>query len=270
MRAHPLYLVGLLLGLAATAAAAGPATKTDPGEVLFRSAFEQQLSPDRRVQVLERVVKEHPESPFADDALWVLGEAARRQQITMRVLYYWQFLVARWPAIHLEDYTRSLDFYRASPVGSIQHLLEMEGTLFTPQPGRIVTGVGAESFAYSNAAAFNPAPMLVWEELGDCYARLGKPALAATAYGRSMAVSPAGGKLSGRFRDRLNEKLQTQRAKAEGRPAVPAARPAAPAAPEKPAQTPETDAPEKDEQHAAAPAPAAAPSAPATGTAASD
>ncbi len=268
MRAYPLYLVGLLTVLAATASAAEPPTKTEPGEALFRSAFEQQLEPDRRVHVLERVVKEHPKSPFADDALWVLGEAARRQGRTMRVLYYWQFLVARWPAIHLEDYTRSLDFYRTSPVGGIAHLLELEGTLFTPQRGHIVTGTGVESFAYSNAVAFNPAPMLVWEELGDCYARLGKSDLAATAYSRSMAVAPVGGKLSGRFRLRLNEKLEAARAKAERAAqtvAATAVRPKAGPAPGKKPKSPDAAPPKKPDEQAAAPA-----SAPATGTAASD
>ncbi len=258
MRTYAPFCIGLLLALAATAAAAEGPQKPDQAQALFRSAFEQQLEPDRRVQVLERIVKEHPESPWADDALWVLGEAARRQQLPRRVLYYWQFLMARWPGVHLEDYTRSLEFYRLSPVGGIEHLLEAEGTLYSRRPGRVIPGNEADSFAYSNAVAFNPAPMLVWEELGDCYARLGKRDLAAAAYRRALAAAPVSGSLSGRFRQRMGGKLEAERAEApDGAKA---------AAPNPEAQPAHAAAPEP----AAPPAQAAAPAAPASGTAASD
>jgi hypothetical protein len=226
MRSRALFGIGLLLALAALCSdrvsAAQPAEKPDEAEALFHSAFEQDLAPADRVKVLERIVKEHAESPWADDALWVLGEAARRQRLCLRVVYYWQFLVSRWPAAHLEDYTRSLDFYRLSPVDALQRLLEAEGTLYTPQPGRIIPGKEAQAFVYKNAAAFNCVPMLVWEELGDCYSQLDKPDLSAAAYARALAASPVGGQLSQRFRDRITRKQELEHARAAGGPAAPA------------------------------------------------
>jgi hypothetical protein len=230
MRAYVPVCIGLLLATCAAAAGAraaddGAGRKPDAAQALFRSAFEDHLAPAERVEVLERVAKEHSDSPWADDALWVLGEAARRQHLTMRVLYYWQFLVTRWPAVHLEDYTRSLEFYHISPVGCVEHLLEMQGDLFLPQRGHVIPGKEAQAFAYKNAVAFNPAPMLVWEELGDCYALLDKQDLAAEAYARSLAAAPPAGDFARSFRVRVNDKMQLAGGKASA--VTPAATPAA-------------------------------------------
>ena len=167
-------------------------------QALFRSAFAEQVSPADRVKILERVVKEQADSLWADDALWVLGAAARRQGLSTRVVYYWQFLISRWPAAHLEDYTRTLDVYRLSPASGIQRVLEAEGRLYVPQPGHVISGKDASAFVYNNAVAFNPVPMLVWEGLGDCYSELAKPDLAASAYAKVLAAAPAEGQWTAR------------------------------------------------------------------------
>ena len=225
MRGRPLLATIVLLALmpAAVARAAGAQAgqKADDPEALFRSAFAQEVTPTDRVKLLERVVKEDADSAWADDALWVLGEAARRQGLSARVVYYWQFLISRWPAVHLEDYTRTLDVYRLSPVAGVQQLLEAEGTLYAPERGRVIAGKETGAFVYNNAVAFNSVPMLVWEGLGDSYAELGKHELAVAAFGKALAAAPAGGPMSDRFHERIAQKQDKEKARVASGAAAP-------------------------------------------------
>lgn len=204
----------LLLILAAHLALApsGPAAAAEePGagsEAVFRGAFSEAVSPEVRVRTLERVVIEYPDSPWADDALWVLGEAARRQGLHQRVVYYWQYLMGVRPDVALEDYTRSLEIHRTSELA--QALLYVEGTGLSYRRQGGVTSRGGKVFV--NVEPYSPAPMLVWEGLADCYEQLGKPELALKAYRAALESAPDGGQWAPLYRrqiQRLEESLET-------------------------------------------------------------
>jgi len=141
------------------------------------------------------------------------GRGARRQGLTYRVVYYWQLLISRWPDVRLEEYTRRLDIYRCSPAGSIERMLAMEGTLYSLAPGRVKATDEANAFVVSNAVAYNPLPLVIWEELGDCYSRMGKPQLSLAAYDKALAAAPSAGQWAQRVRERLASKQQKERPK---------------------------------------------------------
>ena len=86
----------------ARGADAGDADAPDPEDEAaagahYRDALLNAVTPGERVQALEQVVKDHPKSRWADDALWVLGEAARQGSRHDLVVYYWHALVAAYP-----------------------------------------------------------------------------------------------------------------------------------------------------------------------------
>lgn len=192
-----LAILGALAALLPGVMAAEPTASDDPGAE-FRAAFEEGVPPVRSARILVRLVKEHPRSEWADDALWVLGEAARRQKRPDRVVYFWQYLMASKPDAELEEFTRSLELYRRSPLGSIMVVLEAEGTAYVPD-----AEAKAQGRAFFVAKPFNAVPMSVWEELGRSYLRLGKPSLALKAYQRALACAPEHGRWKGRYRTRI-------------------------------------------------------------------
>ncbi|MHC4592359.1 MAG: tetratricopeptide repeat protein, partial [Planctomycetota bacterium] len=211
-----------LLALASPAPAA-PAEEPGAGpEATFRWAFTDAISPEVRVRTLERVVIEHPDSPWADDALWVLGEAARRQGLHQRVVYYWQYLMGVRPDVALEEFTCSLGIHRTSQLAQVY--VEGTGLSYRRQGG--VTSQGGKVFV--NVQPYSPAPMLVWEGLADCYEQLGKPELALKAYRAALESAPGGGQWAPLYRkgiERLERSLETLPARAssegEAKAAVP-------------------------------------------------
>jgi hypothetical protein len=148
-----------------------------------------------RVRLLERIAKEHPDSEWADDAVWVLGEAARREERLGRVLYYWQFLLGRWPGARLEDYTRSLQVYRDSPMPAIESMLRAQGQGYVRRQEPVIEGSRGSMHLLRNAQRFNALPMTVWTELAECYRRLDKPRLALRCYRKALQAAPPGGSL---------------------------------------------------------------------------
>jgi tetratricopeptide (TPR) repeat protein len=175
-------------------------------EAVFRRVFAEEMEPTERVSELERLVKEHRQSRWADDALWVLGEAARQQKCTERAVYYWQFLMAFRPDVELEEFTRSLPLYGASRLPQVYLHLEAAGLTYVRREG-----VAAEpNGLFVNARPFNPVPMVVWQELGRALAQLGKLELAVKAYGRALAAAPEGSHWVGTYQaatERLERKL---------------------------------------------------------------
>jgi len=194
-------------------------------EDAYRQAFEDDLTPTDRVAALERIVKEHPESRWADDALWALGEAARQQQLSRRVIYYWQYMMGRVMQPRLEPYTRTLPLYRTSSLRRAEYLLEVEGAAFQqPKPrddGKEQDGrelrqapsvVKAGGRVFLDCRPFNPVPMVVWGELGARYERLGRLRLALSSYQRAAARAPETGRWAADFRVRvegLQQRLKT-------------------------------------------------------------
>jgi len=212
-----LAVLGALVALLPGVMAADQAPIRDPGAE-FRAAFAEGLGPGQSARMLVRLVKEHPQSEWADDALWVLGETARRQRQPGRVVYFWQYLMAKEPGAELEEFTRSLELYRRSPLRSIMVLMEAEGTAYVPD-GRGIPD--ARSFFI--AKPFNAVPMSVWEELGRSYLTLGKPALALKAYRRALACAPEQGRWKDTYRARmqkLQSRLEATRARASGQEPV--------------------------------------------------
>jgi tetratricopeptide (TPR) repeat protein len=168
-------------------------------EAAFRQAFAPQLTPEGRVDALERVVKEHGASRWADDALWVLGEAARQQDLPRATVYYWQCLLCRWPDPELEAHTEELEIYRASKAYNLAVLLDMEGTTYVADGRRRRSADGSVML---NARPANPVAIVAWEELAAAYERLGMLRTALGASRRALAAAPAGGQWASRCQSR--------------------------------------------------------------------
>lgn len=215
-----LLTAGLILALVLSAAAAWGEDEPSEAEAKFRAAFADTIGPRERVEALEKVAKDHPDSPWADDALWALGEAARQQRMATRTIYYWQYLMGCRPDFRLEDFTRRQAVYRRSPLPGLLYLLRVDGSAYSRSEAKVVSGEGGRSFVYKNVETFDPAPLLVWEGLGDGYRRLKRPLLAAKAYAKAVELAPEKGEWAVGYRQRLKEKRQTVRssAGAGGRP----------------------------------------------------
>ena len=218
-----LAFLALLGTLAASALAqTDEAPPADVGK-MFRRVFTETMKPVERVQALERIVKEHPDSEWADDALWVLGEAARRQQLAYRVVYYWQYMMARPAQPRLEAFTRTLPLYRKSSLSRVVFLLEAEGVSLLPTPAapppRKSTDEGASApqqvtrtreRLFLGCRPFNAVPMVVWAELGACYEQVKKPRLALRAYRKALKAAPGTGRWPENYRacvERLEKRV---------------------------------------------------------------
>jgi len=190
-------LVAVLLALAIIPAGGARAQQQlQEAEAAFRAAFAGEIEPEERVAALERVVKEHADSAWADDALWALGEAARQQQSTDKVIYYWQYLMSRRPDVELEDLTRSLPLYQASRLPQAYAYLEATGMTYVHHDGV----EKEEASVFVNAKPFNPVPMLVWEELGRSFVERDKLKLALKAYDKALEAAPPGGRWQRSYR----------------------------------------------------------------------
>jgi len=174
------------------AAVQAPGTAETPGddvERTFRGAFTDEMAPVERVRVLERLAKEHPDSKWAADALWVLGEAAREQGLPERVVYYWQYLMGSDPEVELQPFTRSQPIYLNSGLPPVSYYLSATGLGYAPHEGL----AAKDGTYFYNAKPFNPAPMLVWDGLGHAYEDLGRTELALKAYKKALECAPTGG-----------------------------------------------------------------------------
>lgn len=218
MVAQRLFVCLMVLLLAAPAVRPEPAQETagDP-EAAFRLGFAEELSPGERVQALERVVKEHPEGKWADDALWVLGEAARQQELDRRVVYYWQLLMAARPAVELEEFTRGRPVYQASGLPQVVFFLETAGMTYVREDGTFTRS----DRVFLNVRRFNPVPMLVWEGLGRSYQTLEKLDLALKAYRKALESAPPRGPWGRKYAqsiEKVERALEAENAKnqAEG------------------------------------------------------
>jgi len=189
--------------LLAQRAAQDEQTAIDAVEQGFRNALTREMTPAERVQVLERLAKEHPDSKWADDALWVLGEAARQQGLAQRVVYYWQYLIGSKPDVELEEFTRSQELYRRSGLAQAAYYLQATGLNYLPQEG--MASMGGTYFV--NAKPFNAVPMFVWDGLAHAYQDLGRPKLALKAYRKALECAPAAGPWTRSYLDRV-ETLQ--------------------------------------------------------------
>ncbi|MGD2176129.1 MAG: hypothetical protein PVJ27_12050 [Candidatus Brocadiaceae bacterium] len=216
-RAAAIFLVTACAALTPLSAAEDDAR--DEPETIFQRAFTQAMEPTERVRALESLAKEHPDSRWSDDALWVLGEAARRQQDGPRVLCYWQYLMTKRPDAVLEDYTRTLPIYRNSALPQVELLLVSEGNAFRSTDNRVLTGETGRVYLMNNAERFNPLPMVVWAELAGHYKRAGRGRLGLRAYRKALEAAPSQGRWAESCRARiraLEERLEAQAQTPEG------------------------------------------------------
>ncbi len=186
MRAIPALLAVAAVVTMGTAAAQ---TDAEPPKAVFERAFARETGPVERVRLLECLAKEHPACSWSDDALWILGEAARQQGNTALMARYWQYLVTSRPDVKLEEATCELAVYRASAVPQVRHLLVAEGKAYVRQHPRVIDG--GDWHVVQNARRLNVVPMVVWGDLAAFYEKMGRPRLALKAYRRAMQSAPA-------------------------------------------------------------------------------
>ncbi|MFW6118955.1 MAG: tetratricopeptide repeat protein [Planctomycetota bacterium] len=187
-----------------TTAAPAAQDSAQAGRV-FRRVWTEEMPPAEKVRLLESIVKDHPRSDWADDALWALGEAARQEGLPERMMQYWHYLLSARPDVRLEDYTCSLPLYRRSGLPQVEMLLLAEGQSFVPRRRDVLSSDGAEMFMMRNARRFNPVPMTVWGELAECYRRGGRLSLALKAYRKALEAAPESGRLRERYSERMHE-----------------------------------------------------------------
>ncbi|NLW50155.1 MAG: hypothetical protein GXY85_04835 [Candidatus Brocadiaceae bacterium] len=168
----------------------GPAVPVveDPAEV-FALACEPDADAKTQCADLVRIAKEWPESDWADDALWVLGETARRNRRPAEVVYYWQYLMAAYPETRLEGRTRSLAVYVHSGLAQVEMYVQQTGQCYKLTEGKRRDG----DRVFYNAVPFSALPMFVWSGLGESYEELGRLSLAAKAFERAERSAPTGG-----------------------------------------------------------------------------
>jgi tetratricopeptide (TPR) repeat protein len=176
----------------------------DDPRTAFLTGLAPGCPPGERVSVMERIVKEFPDSDWADDALWVLGEACRQQRNLTGALRYWQYLVSRWPEVELEGETRVLDLFQASSAAWSEFLLTVEGLSFRPDTPRANVDPASGTYLTHSAAKVNTVPMAVWYDLGQVYEGLGCHEVASRAYRRARALVPAGCRLAEMYQTRAD------------------------------------------------------------------
>lgn len=157
----------------------------DPAEA-FRQAFAGEMKREDAVTLLQRIAKECPDSVWADDALWALGQDARNRKDHRRVIYYWQFLMAARPDVQLEDFSREQELYRRSGLPEARYYLEATGQTYRRGDGRQARG----RTLFVDAKPVNPVPVRVLEGLGEAYERLGQYELALRAYRKGVEHAP--------------------------------------------------------------------------------
>ncbi len=192
-------------------AAAWPAGHARAGEdaspaELYRRALVEPMPAAERVRLLELLVREHEESAWADDALWLLGECARQRGDARRVVYYWQLLAGRGGVLKLDELTRAQIPYRLSRAAQATFYLEATGQRYVAGSG------GAAGGALIKAEPVDVAMMTVWEGLAHAYLALGRPSLALGAYGAALGHAPPRSPWADQYREavaRLQARAQS-------------------------------------------------------------
>ena len=202
-------LVVILLAMTALTAAQPPAAAPpqdgpDEPEATFRRAVLEEPEAKERVAALKQIVKEHPDSAWADDALWLLGEAARKEERWDGVVRYWHVLMAGKRKAELEDLTKSLPVYKASGLPQVSFYVARMGLKYVYKGGvRVKSRQGGRLFY--DVEPFNPLPMAVWAGLGRAYDALEKPSLSLKSYRKAAKSAPSAGPWRRRYEERVRD-----------------------------------------------------------------
>jgi tetratricopeptide (TPR) repeat protein len=187
--------------MAVASAGASPDDPTGQAavEAAFRAALQAGPRSAEQVRLLEQVAKEGPQTRWADDALWMLGEMARQADDPRHAVYYWQYLAALCPDVVLEDDTKALDVYAKSGIPQVELYLQLTASRYVSVEAH-APGAGQP---YMGLRPVSPAAMLVWQGLGEAYEALGKRRLALRAYRHALANCPKAGNWHERFEKAL-------------------------------------------------------------------
>jgi tetratricopeptide (TPR) repeat protein len=159
-----------------------------PVRKLYREAIGQGLDLEERTAKLLSLVRDYPENKWTDDALWLLAQIADRQNDPASAVRYRREIIELKNTIKLEPITKKLWIYKKSRVAEAIYLLECSGNRYQP--------------AGIHARAFDPTDMVLYENLGKSYLKLGFPSLALDAYNTARKIAPKGGFLHKHYEER--------------------------------------------------------------------
>jgi len=185
-----------------TALWAADEVKEAEAQKQFEQAFDLGLKLKKRVEILQKVVSEYPESAWADDALWALGEIASRYGFEKYAVRFRQELVERKDTPKLERFTGTTWIYHQSRIPGVLWILERTGHRYRREK------------MSEKAIAFNPLPMVVNEDLALAYRQRGKPEEALNYYRKALTCAPEGGLFASIYQrriKRLEEEIETKR-----------------------------------------------------------
>lgn len=169
--------------------------RVDPSQ-LFRRAMAEEPDFDEQILMLEELVKTHPRSIWADDALWAIGEMYAQKKQRGKAIGYKRQLVSWYPGCHLESYTQALPVYKKSFVPALRQACRDMGQLPAYRGRRMVVPERSRA-----AALVNPVPVAVAHDLALMYERQGDFVKAARYYRRCLKRLPARGYLTRFVRD---------------------------------------------------------------------
>jgi tetratricopeptide (TPR) repeat protein len=190
-------LLLLVVFLASAGAAPEDLAASAAVEGAFRAALDAAPWSPEQVRLLEQVAKEGPETQWADDALWVLGEMARQAGDQKRAIYYWQYLTALRPNVVLEEDTKSLDVYARSGIPQVELYLQLTARRYV----RVEATGTEDGQRYMEVRPVSATAMLICQGLGEAYEALGKRGLALRAYRHALANCPEAGSWRERFQE---------------------------------------------------------------------
>jgi tetratricopeptide (TPR) repeat protein len=216
MRAPRALSVCLCLAVTAGLCLAAGETLDARVERMFRDAFRRDRTMTQRAEMLESLVKDHPQSKWADDALWALAEMADAMKNRDAAVRFRRALAERETPPTLEPFTRTLPIYTESRVPRVLYLLSMSGNRYKRDGVR--------------AVPFNPLPMMLHEELAMDYEEMGQLELALQEYRLAEKAAPEGDFFARTYAaraSRIEARLKTAE-DAEPKPKPEEARPAQP------------------------------------------
>jgi hypothetical protein len=172
------------------------ADRQDPG-TMFAEAFREDLTPEERIDIMRCIARDHSESRWGDDALWILAQVATIRRDAARSILLRQQILDREESVSLEKFTISRPIYRRSRLPEVEFLLQQTGHLYSGKPG--------------HTTRRNVMPIVLHEELGGAYQSLGMFRSAAREYRvAAKLVPPDGllGRLYSRRADRMEKKAE--------------------------------------------------------------
>ena len=155
-------------------------------EELFQAAGEDAEDLDERLEALADLVKKHPRSKWADDAVWMMGELCKQAKRPREAIEYKTLLVKKYPHCRLQPHTKTLRVYKRSFVSAL---------------GRLLKNLGHVKFRKNQRPTyFRPEPIAMNHDLAVIYERLGDYAKSKRYYEACLRKMPKEGLLTDSLR----------------------------------------------------------------------